>query len=155
MDVVAMGAAALFIRRTDAPDWNNAFINFDYQGLLVAPNYLVTELWENHYSPYRLAYEGDTKDLSVSATLAENAGSVIVKVVNPTDKPYTLTLDGNWGPLAGASYEYYAPGDLLAANTMEQRHAIGLKTKDLPLQGERLVLDLEPLSAGVITLQRQ
>ncbi|MBR5072193.1 MAG: DUF1080 domain-containing protein, partial [Bacteroidales bacterium] len=30
-DVVAMGAAALFIRRTDMPDWNNAFINFDYK----------------------------------------------------------------------------------------------------------------------------
>ena len=162
MDVVAMGAAALFIRRTDAPDWNNAFINFDYQGLFVAPNYLVTELWENHYSPYRLAYEGDTKDLSVSTTLARNAGSVIVKVVNPTDKPYTLTLDGNWGPLSGAEYEYIAPGDLLAANTMEQRHAVGRQTQSLPLTTaagsdapDRLVMTVAPYSAGVITLNRQ
>ena len=37
--VVEMGAAALFIRRTDAPAWNNAFINFDYKGVFVAPNY--------------------------------------------------------------------------------------------------------------------
>jgi alpha-N-arabinofuranosidase len=155
MDVVAMGAAALFIRRTDAPDWNNAFINFDYQGLFVAPNYLVTELWENHYSPLRLAYEGDTKDLSVSATLAENAGSVIVKVVNPTDKPYTLTLNGNWGPLEGAQYEFYAPGELLAANTMENRNAVQLQQKQLPLDGESLTMTVDPLSAGVITLQRK
>ena len=155
LDVVAMGAAALFIRRTDAPDWNNAFINFDYQGLFVAPNYLVTELWEDHYSPYRLAYEGDTKELSVSATLAQNAGSVIVKVVNPTDKPCTLDLSGNWGPLDGAEYEFYAPGDLLAANTMEQRDAVQLQKKQLPLDGESLSLTVPPLSAGVITLQRE
>ena len=161
-DVVAMGAAALFIRRTDAPDWNNAFINFDYRGLFVAPNYLVTELWEDHYSPYRLAYEGDTKELSVSATLATNAGSVIVKVVNPTDKPYTLTLDGNWGPLSGAEYEYIAPGDLLAANTMEQPRAVGRQTMSLPLTAasgpdasDRLVMSVAPLSAGVITLIRE
>ena len=32
--VVEMGAAALFIRRTDAPAWNNAFINFDYKGVI-------------------------------------------------------------------------------------------------------------------------
>ena len=42
-DVVAMGAAALFIRRTDAPDWNNAFINFDYKDLFKAPNCQITE----------------------------------------------------------------------------------------------------------------
>ena len=59
-DVVAMGAAALFIRRTDMPDWNNAFINFDYKDVFVAPNYQVTELWYDNFSRYRLDHEGDT-----------------------------------------------------------------------------------------------
>ena len=155
LDVVAMGAAALFIRRTDAPDWNNAFINFDYQGLFVAPNYLVTELWESYYSPYRLAWTGDAKELSVSATLSENAGSVIVKVVNPTDKPYRLTLRGDWGPLSGAEYEFYAPGSLDAANTMENRTAVARQKKSLQPQNDVVSLTLDPLSAGVIALQRQ
>ena len=149
-----MGAAALFIRRTDAPDWDNAFINFDYKDLFVAPNYLVTELWYDHYSPYRLAYEGDTKELSVSAALAENAGSVIVKVVNPTDRPYTLTLDGDWGPLAGAEYEFFAPGSLDAANDMDHKNAVARQKKALQPQDDRMTLTLAPLSAGVVTLNR-
>ncbi len=155
MDVVGMGAAALFIRRTDAPDWNNAFINFDYKDLFVAPNFLVTELWYDHFSPLRLAYEGDTKDLSVSATLAENAGSVIVKVVNPTDKPYSLQLRGDWGPLSGAEFEYIAPGSLTAANDMAHKHAVCRQKKAVPLQDDSASLTLDPYTAGVVTLFRK
>lgn len=89
-DVVAMGAAALFIRRTDAPDWDNAFINFDYKDVYVAPNYQVTDLWYDHFSRYLLSYTGETGDLSVVTTMSENGHDVIVKVVNPTDQPYQL-----------------------------------------------------------------
>lgn len=151
-DIVAMGAAALFLRRTDAPDWNNAFINFDHRDLFVAPNYLVTELWHDHFSPYRIAFEGDCKELSVSVTLAENGGSVIVKTVNPSDKPYTLTLNGDWSGLAGAKYEYIAPGSLDAANSMAHKNAVARRETTLQPQNNALSLTLEPLSAGVVTL---
>lgn len=151
-DAVAMGAAALFIRRTDAPDWNNAFINFDHRGIFVAPNYLVTELWYDHYSPYRLAFSGDRKELSISVTLAEDGGSVIVKAVNPSDKPYVLTLNGDWAGLNGAEYEYIAPGSLDAANSMEHKNAVARRKTTLRPQENSLSLTLEPLSAGVVTL---
>lgn len=154
-DVVAMGAAALFIRRTDAPDWNNAFINFDYQGLFVAPNFLVTELWYNHFSKYLLDFEGDTKDLSVVTTMSENGRDVIVKVVNPTETAYKLNLNGDWAGIASADCEYYAPGSLTAANTMEERNAIKLQKKDLAVSGNSVSLDIAPLSAGVITLTKK
>lgn len=154
-DVVAMGAAALFIRRTDAPDWNNAFINFDYQGLFVAPNFLVTELWYNHFSKYLLDYTGDTKDLSIVTTMSENGRDVIVKVVNPTEKAYELNLDGDWAGIASADCEYYAPGSLTAANTMEDRNAVKLQKKDLAVTGKSVSLDIAPLSAGVITLTKK
>ena len=155
LDVVAMGAAALFIRRTDAPDWNNAFINFDYKDLFVAPNYLVTELWYDHYSPLRLAYTGDSKELSVAASLAENGGSVIVKAVNPTDRPCTLTLTGNWGPLSGAEYEFFAPGSLSAANDMQHKRAVARQKRTLSPEDDSVTLTLDPLSAGVVTLIRK
>ena len=89
-----MGAAALFIRRTDSPDWNNAFINFDYKGLFVAPNYVVTKLWYDNFSKYRLAYTGETGNISISTTLSENGENVIVKIVNPTENPCDLTIAG-------------------------------------------------------------
>ena len=151
-DVVAMGAAALFIRRTDAPDWNNAFINFDYKDLFKAPNCQVTELWYDHFSKYRLAYNGDTGNLSVSTTMSENGANVIVKVVNPTDDPATLRIKGDWINVSGAEFEYYAPGSLTVANSMENKHAVALKKTTAKIEGNDVLLSVPALSAGVLTI---
>ena len=149
-DVVAMGAAALFIRRTDAPDWNNAFINFDYKDLFKAPNCQVTELWYDHFSKYRLAFSGETGDISVSTTMAENGADVIVKVVNPTEKEATLRIKGDWKGVSGAEYEYYAPGSLTVANSMENKNAVALKKTKATIDGNDVVLSIPALSAGVL-----
>ena len=155
LDVVAMGAAALFIRRTDAPDWNNAFINFDYKDLFVAPNYQVTDLWYDHFAPNRLAVSGDAKELSVSASRANDSGIVTVKVVNPTDKPYSLTLAPDWNSVATADYDYIAPGSLDAANDMDHKQAVQRQRKALQPEGKTVTFTVEPLSAGVVTLSRK
>ncbi len=152
-DVVGMGAAALFIRRTDSPDWNNAFINFDYKDLFVAPNYQVTNLWMDHFSKYRLAYTGNTEDVSVTTTMSENAREVIVKVVNPTDKPYRLNVKGNWNRLIEGEYDYYAPGDLMKQNSMSEKNAVALKHKKPTIESNSATLEVEPYSAGVMTLK--
>ena len=154
-DVVAMGAAALFIRRTDMPDWNNAFINFDYKDVFVAPNYQVTKLWYDHFSRYRLDHEGDTKDLSVVTTLSENGRDVIVKVVNPTEKAYTLDVSGDWKGIASTGYEYYAPGALDIANSMEKKDAVALKKASPACDGSKVTLSVEPYSAGVMTIEKK
>ena len=153
-DVVAMGAAALFIRRTDAPDWNNAFINFDYKDLFKAPNCQVTELWYNHFSKYRLAYTGDTGNISVSTTLSENGSDVIVKVVNPTDEPATLRIKGDWAGVKGTAFEYYAPGSLTVANSMENKHAVALQQTSADIDADDVVLSVPALSAGVLTITK-
>ena len=151
-DVVAMGAAALFLRRTDAPDWNNAFINFDYKDLFKAPNCQVTELWYDHFSKYRLAYSGETGNLSVSTTMQENGSGVIVKVVNPTDQPSTLRVKGDWTGVKDAAFEYYAPGSLTVANSMENKQAVALKKSTPQTDGCDVILDVPALSAGVLTI---
>jgi len=152
--VVEMGAAALFIRRTDAPDWNNAFINFDYKGLFVAPNYLVTKLWRDNFSKYRLAYTGKTDNLSVNTTLSENGRNVVVKIVNPTEKPFELTIDGDWKSLTGAGYEFIAPDSLKAANSMEAPNAVKVERKEITPVQNSVTLNVVPYSAGVITLTK-
>ena len=154
-DIVAMGAAALFIRRTDAPDWNNAFINFDYKDVFVAPNYQVTELWYDHFSRYRLSFEGDTKELSVVTTMSEDGRSVVVKVVNPTETSYSLEVNGDWPGIGETEYEYYAPGSLDVANSMENKNAVALKTKTPAVADGKVVIEIEPLSAGVITIDKK
>ena len=154
-DIVAMGSAALFIRRTDAPDWNNAFINFDYKDVFVAPNYQVTELWYDHFSRYRLSYEGDTKELSVVTTMSEDGRSVVVKVVNPTETPYTLEVNGDWPGIASTGYEYFAPGSLDVQNSMENKNAVALKTMTPSVTDGKVILEVEPLSAGVMTIAKK
>jgi alpha-N-arabinofuranosidase len=154
-DVVAMGAAALFIRRTDAPDWNNAFINFDYKDLFKAPNCQVTELWYDHFSKYRLAYSGETGQLSVSTTMQENGAGVIVKVVNPTEQPTTLRIKGDWASVKDAAFEYYAPGSLTVANSMENKQAVALQKAKPKTDGNDVVLSVPALSAGVLTITKQ
>ena len=154
-DVVAMGAAALFIRRTDSPDWNNAFINFDYKDVFVAPNYQITNLWYDYFSRYRLSYEGETAGLSISTTMSENGSDVIVKVVNSKEESRTLTVGGNWKDISGGEYKYYAPGDLKAANSMENKDAVALKTAEVKAEEGKVSLDIEPLSAGVLVIHRK
>ena len=154
-DVVAMGAAALFIRRTDAPDWNNAFINFDYKDLFKAPNCQVTELWYDHFSKYRLAFSGDTGNISVSTTMSENGADVIVKVVNPTEEAATLRIKGDWTGVRDAAYEYYAPGSLTVANNMENKSAVALQKATPKTDGNDVVLSVPALSAGVLTIAKQ
>lgn len=149
-----MGAAALFIRRTDSPDWDNAFINFDYKDVYVAPNYQVTDLWYDHFSRYLLSYTGETGDLNVVTTMAEDGRSVIVKVVNPTDQPYTLTLDSTWPAVTPAVYDYFAPGDLMIGNTMKKKDAVALKHATVAPSEKSYKLSVEPYSAGVLTIER-
>ena len=154
-DVVAMGAAALFIRRTDAPDWNNAFINFDYKDLFKAPNCQVTELWYDHFSKYRLAFSGETGDISVSTTLSENGADVIVKVVNPTDVPTNLRIKGDWVGVSNTKFEYYAPGSLTVANSMEDKNAVALQKANAKIEGNDVLLSVPALSAGVLRMTKQ
>ena len=152
--VVEMCSAALFMRRIDMPDWNNAFINFDYKDYFKAPNAQVTELWHNNFSKYRLAYTGDTADLSLSVTMSENGRNVIVKIVNATDKAQDLTINGDWNGIASANYTYFAPGDLMVANSIQNKNAVEKKFKTVTPSDNAVKMNIEPLSAGVLVIEK-
>ncbi|MCQ2182522.1 MAG: family 43 glycosylhydrolase [Bacteroidales bacterium] len=153
-DVVALGAAALFIRRTDMPDWNNAFINFDYKDVFVAPNYQVTKLWYDNFSKYLISYTGATGRLNVVSTLSEDGGEVILKIVNPTGEETTLAVGGDWKGRSSASYEYYAPGSLTACNSMEDKDAVSLQRKSVDYSGDELIVNVPAYSAGVVRIPK-
>ena len=151
--IVELGAAALFIRRTDAPDWNNAFINFDYKDLFVAPNYQVTNLWEDNFSKYRLSYTGETGNLNIVATMMENGSGVTIKVVNPTEGSDTLTVRGDWNGISESVYQYYAPGSLTVANSMDNKNAVTLKEKRIKPSEGTVSIVIDPLSAGILKIK--
>ena len=88
-------------------------------------------------------------------TMSENGRNVIVKVVNPTDTPYRLKVYGDWKGIASTKYEYFAPGSLDAANSMEKKDAVALKTFTPSFTDEEVILEVHPLSAGVLTIEKK
>ena len=136
------------------PDWNNAFINFDYKDVFVAPNYQVTKLWYDNFSSYRIAYEGETAGLSVCTTLSEDGTKVIVKLVNTGDEAVALEVGGDWDEIVDASYEFYAPGSLDVENSMENKNAVALKFRKPEVKDGKVKLEVDALSAGVLVVRR-
>ena len=86
--------------------------------------------------------------------MSENGADVIVKVVNPTDQPATLRIKGDWTGISGTEFEYYAPGSLTVANSMENKNAVSLKKATGKVDGNDVILEVPALSAGVLTIQK-
>ena len=83
-----------------------------------------------------------------------NGSGVIVKVVNPTDEPATLRIKGDWAAVKEAAFEYYAPGSLTVANSMENKNAVALQKATPKTDGCDVVLAVPALSAGVLTITK-
>ena len=75
-------------------------------------------------------------------------------MVNPTEEPYTLNIRGDWKGISGSDYEYYAPGSLTVANSMDNKNAVALKRFSPESSNNVVSLKVEPLSAGVLTITK-
>ena len=86
--------------------------------------------------------------------MSENGADVIVKVVNPTDEPATLRIKVDWASISNTEFEYYAPGSLGVANSMENKKADSLQKAAGKLDGNDVILSIPALSAGVLTISK-
>ncbi len=152
---IAMAAAALLLRRTDASGWNNAFINFDNANWFPAPNYVVTKLYREHYAPSLLELNGNTGQLNIVATSAADGSKIIVKTVNPSNTAIKVNLDiSNFKPSDNAVLYLLAPGSLKARNTMEQPGAIAPVRMPIKNNGNGYTYVLPGLSVGVLEVNK-
>lgn len=87
--------------------------------------------------------------------MSENGRDVIVKIVNPTEEPAVLRVRGQWEGVQSSVFEYYAPGSLTVANSMEDKNAVALKKTSAKSDGNDVVLDVPALSAGVLTITKK
>jgi alpha-N-arabinofuranosidase len=151
-----IGGPALFLRHRSATAWDNAFINFDQCGWFGAPNYVVMKLWREHYGPYRIAIEGESKPLNVVATKSEDGRKIYLKAVNPSDADVEveLLIEEGFTPKK-AGMQLVAPGSLNARNTLEKPNAIQPEKGEVDLSGQKARFILPRLSVAVVAVEGQ
>lgn len=150
---VEMAAPALFLRHTSAPGWDNAFINFDQNGWYAAPNYVVLQLWRNHFLPNRVHLEGDTLGLNITATASDDRQEVCLKIVNPSNKEVCISVRD--GRLLGVpEWTIVEASSLKDKNTMEQRDQIKAMRHQVATDGDDYTLRVPPFSASVLDMKK-
>jgi alpha-N-arabinofuranosidase len=122
-DAVRMATPALFLRRVDAPAWDNAFINHDHVSWFPAPNYVVMQLYRQHYQPNRVQLIS-LGSLNAVATASADGKTVVLKVVNaqPEDVTCTLQIVAPFKPKTGRRWTVQA--GLEDRNTLAEPHKI-------------------------------
>ena len=154
-DVYEIGGPALFLRHVSARAWDNAFINFDQSSWFAAPNYVVMQLWRNHFAPSRIALEGSSPDINAVATKSKDDRTLYFKCVNTGKSPAEVSLslaDGR--PIATATMQLVAPGSLSARNTLDKPEAITAKPVVVKIIKDKAHFNLPALSAGIVTIKQ-
>ena len=153
-DIYEIGGPALFLRHVSATAWDNAFINFDQCSWFPAPNYVVMQLWRDHYAPSRIAITPESKTLNTVATKSQNGKTLYVKTVNPGESAVALSLKlaEGFSPVA-ATMQVVAPGSLAARNTLVRPQAVRAEPGDVRIENNTMRLTLPPLSAAVIAIE--
>jgi alpha-N-arabinofuranosidase len=154
-DIFEIGGPALFLRHVSASAWDNAFINFDQSSWFPGPNYVVMQLWRNHYAPIRIAVEGDDETLNTVATKSQDGKTLYIKCVNPgqSQTEVSLTLAGKRS-ITAASMKLVAPGSLSARNTLDQPDTVVVRSAPVHLENGRALFTLPALSAAVVTMEQ-
>ena len=153
-DVFEIGGPALFLRHVSGTAWDNAFINFDQSSWFGAPNYVVMQLWRNHYAPNRIEMTGETEALNTVATKSEDGKTVYVKCVNPSPSPANVTLNLTEEFTAKtARMQLVAPGALEARNTLQRPRTVRAEPGQIRFDQGAMRLTLPALSAAVVTIK--
>ncbi len=153
-DVFEIGGPALFLRHVSATAWDNAFINFDQASWFPAPNYVVMQLWWDHYAPDRIEIGPESETLNTVATKSQDGKTLYVKTVNAGDAPVAVSLKLTDGaaPVA-ATMQMVAPGSLQARNTLARPQTVRAEPGDVRIDDGAIRLSLPALSAAVITIE--
>jgi len=151
--VVRMASPALLLRRVDATDWDNAFINHDHRGWFPAPNYVVMRLYREHFQPNRVALEV-TGTLDAVATVDDAGNRLVLKVVNADAKAVdaTVRLGGGFSPRSGTAWTVRA--GLRERNTLDRPNRIGARAERLAVARGEFGHRFPAYSVTVLELDR-
>lgn len=161
-DVVHMATYAPLLAHFDAWQWNPDLIWFDNMQLLRTPNYYVQQMYGMNAGDQILPLEMDGKpvtgqdNLYATASLDNNTGEVILKLVNTGDKAADVKIDldglGKKQKVASGYCIYMQNDDLLTVNTLGNE-CIMPRTRPVNVGDDNLCLTLQPYSFGIYRLQ--
>ncbi|NUQ69302.1 MAG: hypothetical protein HUU17_00610 [Chthonomonadales bacterium] len=151
-DVVKIATPALFLRRTDAREWDNAFINHDHRTWFAAPNYVIMRLYRDHYQPLSIGCDAPS-GLNVSATRSERGDTVVLKVVNPSEKGISCPIEAAAGVSIGRARAWQVRAELNDRNTLTDPRRIAPTALPAPVERGRLSVDFPPRSVTVIEIR--
>jgi alpha-N-arabinofuranosidase len=151
---VGMAAPALFLRHVSATNWDNALINFDQSRWFPAPNYVVMQLWRDHFAPQLLALDGPQQPLNAAAARSADGRRLVLKTLNPSPQAVDLTLTVKPGfALRQARLLLVAPGSLDARNTLAEPHKVHPQPGKAECVGQTVRCTLPALSAAVLVVE--
>lgn len=153
-DIFEIGGPALFLRHVSATGWDNAFINFDQTSWFPAPNYVVMQLWRNHYAPNRIEMSGDTEALNTVATKSQDGKTLYLKCVNPKEATVDVALNlASDFAAKTARMQFVAPGSLKARNTLARPRTVRAEPGRVDFGNGTMRFTLPAYSAAVVTIK--
>jgi alpha-N-arabinofuranosidase len=152
-ELVEMATPALWLRHISAPQWDNAFINFNHRTWFAGANYLVMKLWRNHFASERIQITGKSDSLNVVATRSADVKKLFIKIVNPSSQSVPVEFTILEGLHAGsAEMQLIAPGTIHAINTIDDPNV--LKVNSISVQEKDGIFRtiMPSHSVGVVTI---
>jgi alpha-L-arabinofuranosidase len=166
-DHVIMTAYAPLLARYKFTQWNQAnLIHFNDAQVVLTPNYHVQRLFGNHlgnrYLPNTVtladgspALSGNIPLLAVSPTLAESAGRIYLKLVNPTENPLSARIEfKGLGKIQTQAEATVMAGAREAANNQKQPDFIAPVSSPLAV-GSTFTYAVPPMSVQIINLRTE
>ncbi|MBN1421705.1 MAG: DUF1080 domain-containing protein [Planctomycetes bacterium] len=145
---VAMASPALFLRRVDAPAWDNAFINHDHTRWFPAPNYVVMRLFREHFAP-QVVRSDAPDDLSVVAAIDAD-GKLVVKVVHAGSRIRAARIAIEGAKPAGDPRAWVVAAGLRDRNTLEAPNKIAPHPARARVESGAIEVELPPYAVAVV-----
>ncbi len=161
-DLVTMSCYAPTFAHLDAWQWKPDLIYFDNLNVFGSANYYVQKLFSTNPGTHQLTatvsdapnINGDTQGLHASATLDEETGEVVIKVVNATQSAQNTEIDlqGISGVNGEAAVTVLTSGSLSDYNTMDQPRKIYPEQSTADVSGTNFTYEFQPISFTILRI---
>jgi alpha-L-arabinofuranosidase len=158
-DIVNMVSYAPLLGNVDAWQWRPDLIWFNSMICIGTPNYYVQKMFSTHKGTNVVQILSGGKPLTgqdslyASAVTDIKSGKLYVKLVNASRNPkqVNLTIDGI-SPGKEITIEILRSNELTDYNSIDNPKLIFPCTRTIQISGKKIKIDLESISANVITL---